>query len=73
MVTERDIVPLLNRIIHPHHRSDGASRQLLWVTHRDTIADREAHTGHYHDTAGKLALVGKYHRCRAHEQVKVEL
>jgi hypothetical protein len=46
MVIKLDIVPLLNRGIHMHHRSDGASRQLLWVTRRDTIADFEAHRGH---------------------------
>jgi hypothetical protein len=46
VVIELDIVPLLNRGIYMHHRSDWASRQLLWVACRDTIADLEARRGH---------------------------
>jgi hypothetical protein len=47
MVIELDIVPLLNRRIHMHHRSDWASRQFLWIPCRNTIADLEAHRGHH--------------------------
>jgi hypothetical protein len=48
IVTELNIVPLLSRGVHTHHRSYCACWQLLWITHRDMIADLEARRSHYH-------------------------
>ena len=46
LVTEPDIVRFLKRRIHMHHDSDCVSRQLLWGTQSDPIADLERFSWH---------------------------